>query len=72
MDHQPERTLRSVPSDETRAAERDEARTRAGTDAPPTDAEAREAPTEVTDEQRAHAQEMAERGARQRGEGRIP
>lgn len=64
-------TPRTAPSRETRAAERNEARVASGADAPPTDAEARNAPTEVTDEQRAHAEEMLERGAHQRGEGRI-
>jgi len=43
----------------------------AGADRPPTDDEEHAAPTEVTDEQRSHEEEMLERGAHQQGEGRI-
>ena len=63
---------RTVPSGATRAAEREEAGVAAGADRPPTEDEANAAPTEVTDEQRAHEEEMLERGANQQGEGRIP
>jgi hypothetical protein len=59
------------PSSQTREAEREDAEVQAGPDRPPTEAEARAAPTEVTDEQREHEREMLERGARQEGEGRI-
>lgn len=62
----------TVPSGATRAAERDEAEVTAGADRAPTPDEEAAAPTEVTDEQRAHAEEMLERGAHQQGEGRIP
>lgn len=62
----------TVPSGATRAAERDEAEVTAGADRAPTPDEEEAAPTEVTDEQRAHAEEMLERGAHQQGEGRIP
>lgn len=60
------------PSEETKDAERADAHTQAGADAPPTEGESRAAPAEVTDAQRAHAEEMLERGAHQQGEGRIP
>jgi hypothetical protein len=61
------------PSPETRAAERDEAATSPGADRPPTDEEARLADEHEPDPDVAeHEQEMAERGARQQGEGRIP
>lgn len=59
------------PSAATREAEREDARVHAGADRPPTEEEARDAPTTVTDEQRAHEREMHERGANQKGEGRI-
>ena len=62
---------RTVPSGATRAAEREEAQTSAGPDRPPNADEEAAAPTTVTDEQRAHAEEMLERGAHQEGEGRI-
>lgn len=61
------------PSRKTRAAERAEADARAGADRPPTPEE--EATAERLDadpEVAEHAEEMAERGAHQRGEGRIP
>lgn len=59
------------PSAETRDEERRDADVTAGADRAPTDDEEAAASTEVTDEQRAHAQEMLERGANQRGEGRV-
>jgi len=62
---------RTVPSGATREAERDDAGVTAGADRPPTDDEEHAAPTEVTDEQRSHEEEMLERGAHQQGEGRI-
>lgn len=66
----PER--RTTPSPATRAAEREDAGVGAGADRPPTEDEERSANTELTDEQRAHEREMLERGASQKGEGRIP
>lgn len=63
---------RTTPSSATREAERAEARTPARPDRMPTADEEAAAPTELTDEQRAHEREMLERGARQAGEGRIP
>jgi len=72
MDSEDRDTRRTTPSPATRDAERHEAEVAAGADRMPTEAEERAAPTEVTDEQRSHAREMAERGANQEGEGRIP
>jgi hypothetical protein len=63
---------RTKPSPETRDVEREDALIQAGPDRPPTEEEERDAPTELTDEQRANYEEMAERGAQHRGEGRIP
>jgi hypothetical protein len=61
------------PSDATKAAERAEADTRAGADRMPTEDEARIAEEQsIDDDVREHAKDMAERGARQKGEGRIP
>jgi hypothetical protein len=61
------------PNDATREAERKEAKGRAGSDRMPTEDEAREAEQQsIDDEVREHEREMAERGARQKGEGRIP
>jgi hypothetical protein len=61
------------PSPETRAAERDEATTPAGADREPTPEEQRLADEHDADPDVAeHEREMAERGARQQGEGRIP
>jgi hypothetical protein len=61
------------PSAKTRAAERDDAQRRAGADRMPTDDEERLAEEHQTDESVAeHETEMLERGARQRGEGRLP
>ena len=64
---------REQPSDATRAAERAEAERHAGPDRMPTEDEERVAEeSSVDDDVREHAKEMAERGARQKGEGRIP
>jgi len=63
---------RTRPSSSTREAEREDAQVPAGADRPPTAEEEAAAPTELTDEQRAHEREMLERGASQQGEGRIP
>lgn len=62
------------PDDETRAAERDEADTPSRADRPPTEGEERAAEQHgvLDDDVIEHEREMAERGARQRGEGRIP
>jgi len=61
------------PSRDTRAAERSDAEVTAHADRAPTPdeeklAEAQELDPEVVE----HEREMAERGARQKGEGRIP
>jgi hypothetical protein len=68
MSEQPTR-----PSDDTRAAEREDAQRRAGADREPTPeedarAESRELDPEVSE----HEREMADRGVNQKGEGRIP
>jgi hypothetical protein len=61
------------PSAETRAAEREEAGQAAGADRAPTPEEERLAETHPVDRNAAeHEQEMNERGAKQRGEGRLP
>ena len=67
MSMEPER-----PNDETRAAERAEAEREAGPDRMPTEDEERVAERQsIDDDVREHEKDMAERGARQRGEGRI-
>jgi len=64
---------RERPSDATKAAERAEAETHAGADRMPTEDEERVAEEQsIDDDVREHAQDMAERGANQQGEGRIP
>jgi hypothetical protein len=64
---------RERPSDATKAAERAEAERQAGADRMPTEEEERIAEdSSIDDDVREHAQDMAERGARQQGEGRIP
>ena len=64
---------RERPSDATRAAERAEAERQAGSDRMPTEDEERAAhDSDIDDDVREHEKEMAERGARQKGEGRIP
>ena len=60
-------------SAETRAAEREEARTGAGADREPTpDEEQRADALELDPEVAEHEKEMLERGARQQGEGKLP
>jgi hypothetical protein len=64
---------RARPSKETRAAERKDAEATARADRMPTAEEERLADEQELDEDVAeHAEEMYERGAQQRGEGRIP
>jgi len=64
---------KTTPSAETRATERDEARHEHAADRPPTDDEERAATsTEADPETAAHYEEMADKGARAEGEGRIP
>jgi hypothetical protein len=61
------------PDDETRQTEREDAKVRAGSDRPPTpeeEAVADELPG-IDDDVAANYKEMAERGANQKGEGRI-
>jgi hypothetical protein len=61
------------PSPETRAAARDEAQTTAHADRAPTPEEERLAETHDVDRNAAeHEKEMNERGAKQKGEGRLP
>jgi hypothetical protein len=61
------------PSGETRAAEAEEAQRRAGADREPTSEEAAEADERSLDPAVSeHEREMAERGAKQKGEGRLP
>ncbi len=61
------------PTAETRAAERDEAQTTAHADREPTPEEERRADElKLEPEVAEHEKEMAERGANQKGEGRIP
>jgi hypothetical protein len=67
-----DRTDRTRPTKETREAERHEARTRADAGKEPTPDEARAADENELDENvPEHYEEMTERGAHQRGEGRI-
>ncbi|MCU1430403.1 MAG: hypothetical protein JWL83_4403 [Actinomycetia bacterium] len=66
-------TDRTRPNDQTKAAERAEAETHSGPDRMPTPEEEAVADTLEPDEEAAkHYQEMAERGANQKGEGRLP
>lgn len=61
------------PNRETRDAERADADVTAQADRPPTAEEERLAEEQVLDPDVAeHEREMAERGAKQEGEGRIP
>jgi hypothetical protein len=61
------------PSPETRAAEREEADARHDPDRPPTaDEDAAAEDLELDPDAAKHYEEMAERGANQKGEGRIP
>ena len=62
---------RTTPSGATRAEEERDAKVKAGAD--DTDAEGAEnAPTEVGEGVAEHYEEMIERGADQKGEGRLP
>ena len=64
---------RTRPSADTRAAEEHEARRAPGADREPTAEEERLAErTDLPDAVVDHEEEMTERGARQKGEGRIP
>ena len=64
---------RTKPSPETRAAEREEATAAHDSDRAPTpDEEAATADGKVDPDVAEHYEEMAERGADQKGEGRIP
>jgi hypothetical protein len=66
-------TERTRPTDNTRAAERAEAEMHAGADRMPTPDEEAIADTLAEDPGAAeHYEEMAKRGAEQKGEGRIP
>jgi hypothetical protein len=68
MSEQPTR-----PNAETRDAEREEADRRAGADREPTTDESDRADARTPNPEVAeHEREMAERGARQEGEGRLP
>jgi hypothetical protein len=61
------------PNDETRAAERDDAQVSAGADRQPTPEEEQRAESSTLDpEVVEHEREMADRGAKQKGEGRVP
>jgi hypothetical protein len=63
---------RERPNDATRAAEDADAKRRPGSDRMPTEDEERDAERQsIDDDVREHEREMAERGARQEGEGRI-
>jgi hypothetical protein len=64
---------RTKPSPETRAAEREEASAEHEADRAPTEDESAAAGDRAADPEVAkHYEEMAERGADQQGEGRIP
>ena len=61
------------PSDATRNAEREDAATKSHADREPTEDEERRAESTKPDPEVAeHYEEMAERGANQKGEGRLP
>jgi hypothetical protein len=61
------------PNDRTRAAEREEARTPPHADREPTDDEEKLAErVELDPDVAEHYEEMIERGAKQKGEGRLP
>jgi hypothetical protein len=61
------------PSPDTRAAEREDAQQKAGAGREPTAEEAARADeTELDPEVAEHEREMRERGANQKGEGRLP
>jgi hypothetical protein len=66
-------TERTKPDQDTRNAERDDAQVHAGADRMPTPDEEQIADSKQPDpEVSKHYEEMAERGANQQGEGRIP
>lgn len=66
-------TEKTRPDEETRAAERDDAQVHAGADRMPTPDEETVADSLKPDpEVSKNYEEMAERGANQKGEGRIP
>ena len=61
------------PDPDTRAAEREDAQRKAGADREPTAEEtARADERDLDPEVAEHEREMAERGAKQKGEGRLP
>ena len=61
------------PSRETQEAEAEDAQQHAGADRPPTDEEGAKAEDQDLDpDVAAHEREMQQRGAENRGEGRIP
>ena len=61
------------PTDRTREAEREEAKTTSHADREPTEEEAKIAEGTTLDPKVSeHEKEMAERGANQKGEGRLP
>jgi len=62
---------RTVPSSETRAEEEREARAPHGDAGASEKGDADDPPTEVSEDVKEHYREMTERGANQRGEGRI-
>jgi hypothetical protein len=63
---------RTEVSDSTKEAEREEAQAPHESDRPPTEEEEEETAEGAVDEDvRRHHQEMDERGANQRGEGRV-
>jgi hypothetical protein len=64
---------RTRPNPDTRAAERADAQREAGADPAPTeDEEARADALELDPDVTEHEAEMLERGAHQKGEGRLP
>lgn len=64
---------RTKPDQQTRNAERLDAQTHAGADRMPTPEEEQVADSlDVDPDAAEHYEEMAERGAQQKGEGRIP
>jgi hypothetical protein len=66
-------TDRTRPNEQTREAERADAQTQAAPDRMPTPEEEQLAESlEVDPDAAEHYEEMAERGANQKGEGRIP
>ncbi|MGE0881693.1 MAG: hypothetical protein AB7L13_05600 [Acidimicrobiia bacterium] len=68
---QPSGSARPKVTDETRQAERNDANRQHQPDRRPTKAEDKAAPKNVDDNVAEHYEEMMERGANQKGEGRI-